>query len=513
MYSKVKTYISEGMQAETMWIEATILNGFPSFHMSGMNSRSSSMMESRLRASFHHAGYKWPHGRIILALTPAWSDSAPQDNSLDLPAALALLAADGQIKQNPESEDGKAYLGALSLDSSLQPLSDLLPCLKKAEEDPDCTLVLPRVNKTEMHAFEGIRTCFCSNLEEGVDAFRGLRPDQINQAGEHTEGRKSDWSHWRYYKGQESALMAVEIACAGWHPLLLLGSPGSGKSSLCHLASELLPDLSPIEQLETERIWKLAGKRISAELQEAKRPFVQTHHTVSVGNLTGGGRPPRPGAFSLSHHGILFTDEIMEMKAETLDCFREPLDNAAIGLSRTSHIDIYPADFLWLAAGNPCRCGMAFEEAGTRCRCSPQTRRLYERRFHHPAMERFHLCVCMKSFSHANDRESPPAESYFEEMKERVQMAWKLQMKRYMKLEGRPLLNGRCPPNLRAEDLDCPDPVSKLATELCLGHQQSLRRMRQLLLVSRTAADLRCAQEIKEEDVYLAHSYIMREYL
>lgn len=389
-----------GLQATQVTVEVHLANGLPSFSLVGLADVEVKEARERVRCAIQNAGLEFPtNKRITVNLAPA---DLPKDSGrLDLPIALGILAASGQI--DPHLLEGHEFAGELSLSGALRPVRGALAmALTLMEAQNPVQLVLPPGSAEEAALVPGVTIYRAQHLLDVVQQF--LAPGVTLAAPPSQETDDAGWCRMQApppgprvvppdmadVKGQAGAKRALEIAAAGGHSLLLVGPPGAGKSMLAQRFAGLLPDMSAEEALQSAAIRSLCGRFDLAHW--GQRPTCAPHHSASAAALVGGGSPPRPGEISLAHHGVLFLDEFPEFKRSALEALREPLETNTITISRAAQRSEFPARFQLIAAMNPCPCGY-LGSANHHCRCTPDQIARYQGRLSGPLMDRIDLHI------------------------------------------------------------------------------------------------------------------------
>lgn len=506
MYSKVKTYIPDGLKAIPSVVEVSILNGLPSFHISGLSASQSHQMESRLRAALIMCGFRWPLGRIIVAIAPAWL--LKQSTIFDLPIAVALLLASAQI---PLAKNSLSIIGELGLNGAIKAVPGIYSCLNLASRAKDEILIMPEECEKEAKLIDGLTYLAVKELNHVLDFFRGhkrrLREGKSVRFNAVSEIDKKVEDIFSSFQGQQSALRALKIALSGWHPLALLGSPGCGKTMLCNLAQYLLPPLNYQEWYELKNIYSVAEHEDKRVLTYSQRPYIAPHYTVTAAALCGGGRNIKPGLFSLAHRGILFLDEFSEYKSAKINLLRETMSEQRILIARAERSLYLPANFLLLTASNPCPCGYIYEK-NSRCKCTDNAVRKYLSKISGAIWNRFHLIDLIEQESPLEVMQFKQQSLSIHEFKAEIQQVWELAAERASS-------DVLCPENLNALSvklkfnesfgfsLKLMDSARKYAHE----KQFNFRSFEQLLRVARTLADLEGSIEVKDHHLAEAGSY------
>lgn len=505
MYSQIKTYIPQGFEAIPAIIEASILPGLPAFALSGLSSGKSREVESRLRAALLSAGLKWPKGRIICGISPAW---LPKTGSLyDLGLALAIIEASDQLGRF-QLKEKYCVMGELGLDGTLRPVPSIFPNLEAAAQAGELVF-LSQANAGDAELVDGLHYLPLQKLVQVLDYLRGGRSLTCKQSALQDLPappiRESDLLAFSAYQGQAQARHALMLALAGLHPLILLGTPGCGKTMLLSMAASLLPGLEKEELQVLRKIYSVAQVQDTEVLDWGRRPFVAPHFSVTPTGLSGGGQNLKPGLFSLAHSGVLFLDELGEYSPSKLELLREPMSSHQIYLVRAQHSLVLPANFLLLAAANPCRCGHALEDDGL-CHCSDQAIASYLKSISGALWNRFHLMVLMKrqslEFIGRPIREGDRAG--FKEAQGKILQAWQLAKSRVDEgshLDGFSYQNGVNPyfaPNL---SYGFSPAIIKRANEIANQRRFTMRSYQQVLRKARTIADLDQREDLLVADI------------
>ena len=384
MVARAYTVAFEGVSARSVEVQCAVTPGLPAFSVVGLPDKAVSEARDRVRGALSAMGIALPTKRITVNLSPA--DLPKEGSHFDLPIALALLAALEIIP--PEAAERTTALGELSLDGALIGVLGALPAAMTAAEEAR-TLLCPRASGAEAAWVGACQVIAAGSLADVVRHYTGQSPIAPAEPGEVIAGPGARCL--RDIKGQERAKRALEIAAAGRHHLLMIGTPGSGKSMLAARLPGILPPLTAVEALETSMIHSLAGLLDEGGISRS-RPFREPHHTASMAAIVGGGRSARPGEISLAHNGVLFMDEFPEFPRNVLETLRQPIETGEVMVSRANAHVKYPCRFMLVAAANPCKCGYLTDPARA-CTRAPVCGEDYLGRISGPLMDRFDLRV------------------------------------------------------------------------------------------------------------------------
>ncbi|GHT64223.1 magnesium chelatase [Bacteroidia bacterium] len=432
MLVKVYAAALQGIHANIITIEVNCSKGIK-FFLVGLPDVSIKESHERITSALGVIGLKFPRKQIVINMAPA--DIRKEGAAYDLPLAIGVLAGAEKIKADKIGD--YLMMGELSLDGSLKSIKGVLPIAIKAQESGFKGIILPACNAREAAVVQGLEVYGVENLSDVIDFFNGKKELTGTIVDPHKEfydnQTKIDWD-FSEVKGQEGAKRAVEVACAGGHNILLVGSPGSGKSMLSKRIPSILPPLTLSESLETTKIHSVAGKINHNGSLIAVRPFRSPHHSISMVAMVGGGSYPQPGEISLAHNGVLFLDEMAEFTRGVLEVLRQPLEDRKITISRAKFSIDYPAGFMLVASMNPCPCGN-FNNPNKACVCSSEQVRKYLNRISGPLMDRIDIQMEIVPVPFEDISDIRPAESS-ECIRKRVIRARKIQEERFSGEDG-----------------------------------------------------------------------------
>lgn len=502
MIVKVKSSGYFGIESFLVDVEVDISRGLPMFNIVGLGDTAISESKERIRAGIRNSGFKVDPKRVTVNLTPA--NVKKVGTHFDLPIAIGLLVGEHLIKVRDNVLDDYLFMGEMSLGGEIKRTQGIVNGAILAKEYKYKGIVIPYENREEGYLIKGIDVIVVKNLCETIKFLEtGEYETYETVEREDTNEEKIDFYD---VKGQEKAKRALEICAAGGHNLLMIGTPGAGKTMLAKRIMTILPPMTEDEQIEVTKLYSISGELHEKRPVMTTRPFRHPHHTSSSVSIIGGGRIPSLGEISLANKGVLFLDEINEFKNEVLETLREPLEDKKVSVTRAMYKVEFPADLIFIGACNPCKCGYAFEP-GNLCTCRPYELNRYIKKLSGPILDRIDLKIEIKRLTEDELLGNPSRETS-EEIRQRVIKARDIQNKRFKGEKLNSSMNRKDIEKYCKLDKETKDILRSAVRTLNL----SARSFDRTLKTARTISDLAGSKNINKVHILEALSYRMSEH-
>ncbi len=503
MVCKVLTSTVIGLDAYKIEVEVDLVNSLPSVSIVGLPDAAVNEARERVRSAIKNSSFSFPQKKVVVNLAPA--DIKKEGTNFDLPIAVGILIEEGVIQE--EKTQGVAFIGELSLDGTLRSIIGVLPNVLGLKNAGVKTVIVPKENAKEASLADGITVLSANNLNEVVNNFieTPLEVVKTNVDEYLAKGVEESYLYdFKDVKGQQKAKKALEIAAAGGHNMIMVGTPGSGKTLMAKCFASILPPLELSEALELTKIYSVSGLLANNEPLMVKRPFRAVHHTASANGIIGGGTNPKPGEITLAHRGVLFLDEIVEFPRNVLEVLRQPLEDGEVVISRAKHSIKYPADFMLLAAMNPCPCGYLGDKE-KHCTCTEYQINRYRAKLSGPLLDRIDIQIDVPRLTTDELLNTNTEAESSVDIRKRVINARKIQKERYK--EAGILTNSQLTADMVKKYCKIDESSKEILKLAVTKYQLSGRRYDRVLKLSRTIADLDNSEIITTKHITQALQY------
>ena len=507
MVCKVITSSVIGLEAYKIEVEVDTANSLPSVSIVGLPDTAINEAKERVRSAIKNSTYTFPRGKVIVNLAPA--DIRKEGTNYDLPIAIGILIEEGLLNQQDIA--GWGFIGELSLDGHLRKTKGVLPLVEGLKAVGIKKVIIPKENILEASFTSDIEVFGAEHLTDVVNNFIDTPLTPVKSKLEDYLANVEDEEilfDFKNVKGQQKAKKALEIAAAGGHNMLMVGSPGSGKTLMAKCFQSILPPLTPQEAIELTKIYSVSGLLSETNPLVTKRPFRIIHHTASAIGIIGGGTSPKPGEITLAHRGVLFLDEMVEFPRNVLEVLRQPLEDGEISISRAKNSVKYPADFILLGAMNPCPCGFLGDKE-KQCTCSEYQTQKYKSRLSGPLMDRIDLQVEVPRLTAEELINTKQTGESSADIRKRVINARKIQYERYK--NEKILTNSDLTSKLIQKYCQIDKASEQILRMAAVKYQLSGRKYDRILKLARTIADLDNSENITSMHITQALQYRIGE--
>lgn len=505
MVNIIKTATAIGINAYEVSVETDVVNSLPAMSIVGLPDASINEARDRVRSAIKNSGYSFPSKKVVVNLAPA--DLKKIGTSFDLPIAIGILTEE-EVLDSEKLKD-YAFIGELSLDGTIRAVAGVLPLVLGLKEVGIKNVIVPKENAKEAALNGEVNVYGATHLTDVVNHFieTKITPTIVDvNAYLNSQTNQNYPFDFKDVKGQHKAKKALEIAAAGGHNLLMIGSPGSGKTLMAKCFASILPPLELSEALELTKIYSICGLLPTDEPLMVKRPYRSVHHTASANGIIGGGSSPKPGEITLANRGVLFLDEMVEFPRQVLEVLRQPLEDGEIVISRAKHSVKYPAKFMLLGAMNPCPCGFLGDKE-KQCTCSDFQINRYLSKLSGPLLDRIDIQVDVPRLTPTELLATTEIEEDSATIRKRVIAARKIQAIRYK--NDNILTNSELTSELIKKYCQLDSKSQELMKIAIVKYQLSGRRYDRVLKLARTIADLANSESIQQIHLMQALQYKM----
>lgn len=509
MVSIIKSMALNGLEGYLIHIQVDVSNGLPYFEIVGLPDTSIRESKERVKTAIRNSNMNFLSRRIVVNLAPA--DTRKEGSGFDLPIAIGILIASQNIinKHLEELIKDTIFIGELSLNGEIERINGILPICIEAKKHGIKKIILPQKNAKEASIISDLDILPVNNLNEVIDYLNGKLCLKTEINTQFCTNNQMDYDFdFVDVKGQENAKRGLEIAAAGGHNCLLIGSPGCGKTMLARRLPSILPDIQFDEALEVTKIHSVSGMLTENLPMIFTRPFRSPHHTITPSSLIGGGKTPKPGEISLAHFGVLFLDELPEFKKSTLELLRGPLEDREVTISRLNNVVTYPCNFMFIASMNPCPCGY-YNSNEKKCCCNSTQIKQYINKISGPLLDRIDIQIEVQgvNYKHLSNTSinNDINLEYSKNIRERVNNARKIQLERYK--QHKIFSNSELTPKLIEKYCKLNDESKRILEIAFQKLGLSARAYSRILKVARTIADLENINYIQTSHIVEAIQY------